>query len=70
MHSHQVGRSVRDPRQLQGTVVHLFGGPYVSVESERREVPEGSKQLLAFVALRRATGRTPPRGGNSVAVGR
>lgn len=53
MHSHQVGRSVRDPRQLQGTVVHLFGGPYVSVESERREVPEGSKQLLAFVALRR-----------------
>jgi len=53
MHNHQVGRSVRDPRHLEGTVVHLFAGPYVSVESGRREVPEGSKQLLAFVALRR-----------------
>ena len=53
MHNHQVGRTVHDPRHLQGTVVHLFAGPYVCVESERREVPEGSKQLLAFVALRR-----------------
>lgn len=33
-------------------VVHLLAGPYVTVGSERREVPEGSKQLLAFVALR------------------
>jgi DNA-binding SARP family transcriptional activator len=34
-------------------VLHLFAGPYVTVGSQRREVPEGSKQLLAFVALRR-----------------
>lgn len=33
--------------------VHLFGGPYVSVDDDRRSVPEGSKRLLAFVALRR-----------------
>jgi DNA-binding SARP family transcriptional activator len=36
-----------------GLVVHLFSGPFVTVGAERREVPEGSKQLLAFVALRR-----------------
>jgi DNA-binding SARP family transcriptional activator len=34
-------------------VVFLVGGPYVTVAGWRREVPEGSKQLLAFVALRR-----------------
>jgi DNA-binding SARP family transcriptional activator len=32
--------------------VHLFGGPYVVVDGVRRSVPEGSKRLLAFVALR------------------
>jgi DNA-binding SARP family transcriptional activator len=34
-------------------MVHLFSGPYVTLGTERREVPEGSKQLLVFVALRR-----------------
>ena len=34
-------------------VLHLFAGPYVTVGAERRDVPEGSKQLLAYVALRR-----------------
>ncbi len=34
-------------------VVRLFGGPYVTAGGRRQEVPEGSKQLLAFVALRR-----------------
>jgi DNA-binding SARP family transcriptional activator len=34
-------------------VVHLFGGPYVTMGRQRLEVPEGSKHLLAFVALRR-----------------
>ena len=38
---------------LDVAVVHLFSGPYVTLGAERREVPEGSKQLLAFVALRR-----------------
>ncbi len=53
MDGHQVDRSVRDLEQLDGAVVHLFAGPYVTVGAERREVPEGSKQLLAFVTLRR-----------------
>jgi len=35
-----------------GTVVHLFDGPYVTVDGRRLEVPEGSKRLVAFVALR------------------
>jgi DNA-binding SARP family transcriptional activator len=38
---------------LDVPVVHLFADPCVTVGTERREVPEGSKQLLAFVALRR-----------------
>jgi DNA-binding SARP family transcriptional activator len=38
---------------LNATVVHLLAGPYVTVGAERRDVPEGSKQLLAFVVLRR-----------------
>jgi DNA-binding SARP family transcriptional activator len=40
-------------KHLEPSVVHLFDGPYVTQGTERREVPEGSKQLLAFVALRR-----------------
>src|SRR5260370_31753342 len=53
MDRHQVDRPVRDLEHLDAAVVHLFAGPYVTVGSERHEVPEGSKQLLAFVALRR-----------------
>lgn len=34
-------------------VLHLLGGPYVTIDGCRREVPEGSKRLLAFVALQR-----------------
>lgn len=38
--------------RISGTVVlHLFGGPYLTVDDRRVEVPEGSKRLLAFVAL-------------------
>lgn len=33
--------------------VHLFGGPYVCTDGGWLTVPEGSKRLLAFVALRR-----------------
>lgn len=32
-------------------VLHLFGGPFVSLDGCRIEIPEGSKRLLAFVAL-------------------
>jgi DNA-binding SARP family transcriptional activator len=35
------------------TVVHLLGGPYVTANGRRLEVPEGSKRLLAFLSLRR-----------------
>lgn len=34
-------------------VLHLFGGPHVTLGGRRCEVPEGSKRLLAFVALHR-----------------
>ena len=34
-------------------VLHLFGGPYLSLIGRRRDVPEGSKRLLVFVALHR-----------------
>src|SRR5580692_9687981 len=34
-------------------VLHLFGGPFVTCEGRRLEVPEGSKRLLVFVALHR-----------------
>lgn len=33
--------------------VHLLNGPYVSFDGERREIPEGSKRLLAFVAIQK-----------------
>jgi DNA-binding SARP family transcriptional activator len=32
-------------------VVHLFGGPFVTVGTQRWEAPAGSRHLLAFVAL-------------------
>jgi DNA-binding SARP family transcriptional activator len=57
-------------------VVHLFAGPYITVGAQRREVPEGSKQLLAFVALRRrrvdrrhAAGTLWPFGNDERAAG-
>lgn len=59
-----------------GTSVHLFGGPYVVVNGRRRPVPEGSKRLLAFVALRRGrverrlvAGTLWPVGGDDRAAG-
>lgn len=57
-------------------VVHLVGGPYVSARGTRHEVPEGSKRLLAFVALRHgrverrhAAGTLWPTGGDGRAAG-
>jgi DNA-binding SARP family transcriptional activator len=35
------------------SVLHLFGGPFVTCGGERIDVPEGSKRLLVFVALHR-----------------
>jgi DNA-binding SARP family transcriptional activator len=34
-------------------VLHLFGGPFVTVNRHRSEIPQGSKRLLVFVALHR-----------------
>jgi DNA-binding SARP family transcriptional activator len=57
-------------------VIHLIGGPYVRYGTEQRSVPEGSKKLLAFVALRRgrverpyAAGALWPFGGDQRATG-
>ncbi len=41
--------------QASGRWVHLFGGPYVSVDGTRLVVPQGSRRLVAFLALRRGT---------------
>lgn len=63
-------------QHLDAPVVHLFGGPYVTMGSCRQEVPEGSKQLLAFVAVRRrrverrqAAGTIWPFGDDARAAG-
>jgi DNA-binding SARP family transcriptional activator len=61
---------------VNATVVHLLDGPYVTVGPERRDVPEGSKHLLAFIALRRrrverrqAAGALWPAGDEERAAG-
>lgn len=58
------------------TVLHLFGGPYVTDGPRRTAVPEGSKRLLAFVALhggrverRYAAGSLWPTGDDLRAAG-
>lgn len=53
MDNSQDDRLVHELEHPDATVVRLLAGPYVTVGADRREVPEGSKQLLAFVALRR-----------------
>jgi DNA-binding SARP family transcriptional activator len=63
-------------RRAAGTVVHLFDGPFVTIEERRFDVPEGSKRLLAFVALRQrrverryASGTLWPLGDDHRAAG-
>ena len=53
MDSSRDERLVRELEQPDATLVHLLAGTYVTVGADRREVPEGSKQLLAYIALRR-----------------
>jgi DNA-binding SARP family transcriptional activator len=43
---------VANTTSRQPTTIHLCGGPYVTVGSRRIEVPEGSKRVLAYAALR------------------
>ena len=33
--------------------LHVFGGPHLTYGGERREIPDGSKRLLVFVAIQR-----------------
>jgi DNA-binding SARP family transcriptional activator len=40
-------------RDQAAPILHLFGGPYVTIAGARLEVPEGSKRLLVFVTLHR-----------------
>lgn len=56
--------------------LNLFGGPYITTGGCRVEVPEGSKKLLAFVALcggrvtrRQAAGSLWPEGDDVRAAG-
>jgi DNA-binding SARP family transcriptional activator len=58
------------------SVLHLFGGPFVTCGRQRLEVPEGSKRILAFVALHRgrigrryAAGALWPAGDDTRAAG-
>lgn len=63
-------------RCANAPMLHLFGGPYVTLANIRQDVPEGSKRLLAFVALlrkrierRHAAGTLWPQGGDRRAAG-
>jgi DNA-binding SARP family transcriptional activator len=46
-----------------GTIVHLFAGPYVTCGATRYSVPQGSRRLLAFVALGRGRVERPHAAG-------
>src|SRR5215475_13142807 len=64
------------PQRLDIPAVLLLGGPYVMLDGTRREVPDGGKRLLAFVALsagrvdrRFAAGSLWPFGNDERAAG-
>lgn len=76
MPTHPAALLSRGSRTSDRVDVNLFGGPYVSVDGERRDVPEGSKRLLAYVCLaggrierRRAAGTLWPDGDDVRAAG-
>ena len=53
MDRHRADQPVPSTENPDASIVHLLAGLYVTVGTRRQEVPEGSKQLLAYVALRR-----------------
>jgi DNA-binding SARP family transcriptional activator len=53
MDTHQAYQPVPSTENPDAPVVHLLAGLCVTVGTQRQDVPEGSKQLLAYVALRR-----------------
>jgi len=68
---------VQSSGQAGGAAVHLLSGPFVTRGDDRVQVPEGSKRLLALVALnsgqpvdrRWAAGTLWPTGGDARAAG-
>ncbi len=48
-----VNRLITSGAQVAPFILHLFGGPFVTAEHRRLEIPEGSKRLLVFAALHR-----------------
>ncbi|WP_372665937.1 AfsR/SARP family transcriptional regulator [Amycolatopsis kentuckyensis] len=40
-----------DASDEAAVILHLFGGPFVTIGSRRMAIPDGSKRLVAFVAL-------------------
>lgn len=38
-----------------GRRIHLLGGPWVTIDGSHREIPDGAKRLLTFLALDRRT---------------
>jgi DNA-binding SARP family transcriptional activator len=76
MPSNLINSLLSRPECLEVPAVVLFGGPYVMLPGGRREVPDGSKRLLAFVALnsgrvdrRQAAGSLWPLGNDERAAG-
>ena len=64
------------PHLLRVPAVLLLGGPYVVLNGDRREIPDGSKRLLVFVAIgpgrvdrRYAAGSLWPVGNDERAAG-
>lgn len=54
MYTNEMDGPVRYGESCDTAVLHLIGGgPYLTIGRQCREVPEGSKQLLVLVALRR-----------------
>ncbi|MFF0410255.1 BTAD domain-containing putative transcriptional regulator [Kitasatospora sp. NPDC004745] len=76
MHAPFLESPILIPAQGSAPTLHLFGHPRVVHAGRRLEVPEGSKRLLAFVALnggwverRHAAGTLWPEGGDLRAAG-
>ena len=76
MSPHLISSLLSRPERLDGPAILLLGGPYVILDGGRLEVPDGSKRLLAFVALsagrvdrRYAAGSLWPFGSDERAAG-
>jgi DNA-binding SARP family transcriptional activator len=48
-----VGALVAQESTKMHHVLHLFGGPFVTLGTHRTHLPEGSKRLVVFIALHR-----------------